>query len=570
MMLLRKIRIENIGPFSSETPLSFEDRVTVLTGQNDVGKSLLLSLIERITKRDASGAITEQEVALDHRIPPTAEWENDPRLKVVARFCADPSQGGKEVEIEYLLAPKCWRIVGHGELVLHGQLCRGQIGLESFAGWPKAVVIPANPDESISSEIDLTEMSGAERSLLRVAFGKDIHPNEFAKLPILARRTAVRTAEQRLNARLDGFLPPTLGYRFVIEPPVEQRPVVHLGLLDAHNGLTSFGQRGAGVRKLIDLLGRFAVENIGSQPTILILDEPENSLHADAQHALRYALEQLATLENVQVIYATHSPAMINPMRPETLRLLQRTRRSERAWTIVDNRPIKEDFAAVRCALGISPTDSLLYAPVVVLVEGRTETLCLPTLMRRLFEAGRSEFSDVPDLLGNCLFLAVGGDHFSSQCKLAKTFGVSPIVFADGDALKRVKHQLQKEHNDVELITLPDPNHELENIIPPQVYFQALADFMQLSGEEISEPAFKKWEAHAKLNPRMMFSKRIERWITDTFDPNFCRKSEILFAACSRVSTEEVNCESLIKLLDAIRKTIAKTISPFNGQDLDV
>jgi len=79
--------------------------------------------------------------------------------------------------------------------------------------------------------------------------------------------------------------------------------------------------RGAGARKLLGLMVSIAKVDSQSDQVCILYDEPESSLHADAQHILRTLLENLATKENVQVIYATHSPSMINSELIETFQV---------------------------------------------------------------------------------------------------------------------------------------------------------------------------------------------------------------------------------------------------------
>jgi hypothetical protein len=564
MMTLLRLSSDHVGPFLPGDEITFAPDVTVITGQNDAGKTALLALIERLAHRDRKSAVTEAEVSLAHRIPPTAPWKTDERIKAQAVFLADESQGKGPITVDYTLAPDVFAMSYSGTFKLDGKHNRAASSFPAeLKGWPRAVVIPPATSDEIRTEIELDKMTPAEKSLLRIAFQKNIHAGEFGSLSRLERRGAVKEAEERLNERLSQFLPATLGYRFVLEPPSKAQPTVEIGLLDSHGGYSSLGQRGSGVRKMINLLGRLAIENIGSTPTLLLLDEPENSLHADSQHALRYALEQLGRLPSVQVIYATHSPAMINPMRPSSLRLLRRIRLNRQAWTTFKGGGNRADFATVRTSLGISPADSLLYSPVTIFVEGPTEVLCIPTLIRRLSDGGQPGFEGASDLLGNCLFVSVGGDHFGSQCTLAKAYGIIPVVYADGDKARQVRNQLARDHGDVDVITPDNPAHEAEHLVPIDVYFRALGKSLGKDDDDVNENVFNTWWENAHLPPQMMLSKRIGRWVEDTFDPNFTGKPEILHTACSEVAIELIRFESLERLVATVRQAIEKSVQPF-------
>lgn len=562
-MILKQLSSAHVGPFLTNDTITFESDVTVITGQNDVGKTALLRLIERLTSGIDRAIIEEDHVSLSHRMPPTEHWKSDKRIRARAIFIADRSQGSTDVSVEYILPPEVRNVSYKGQINVDGRVREVASNGSNLEGLPRAVFIPLNTIEEIRTNIPLQNMNLAEQHLLLIAFQKRIHANEFASLPKLQRREAVKKAEERLNNRLSQFLPATLGYRFLLEPPSEQQPTVEIGLQDSHGGYSSLGQRGSGVRKMINLLGRLAVENIGSGSTLLLIDEPENSLHADAQHALRYALEQLGKLPNVQVIYATHSPAMINPMRPESLRVLRRVRQDEQAWTKFVNSSARNTFATVRTSLGITPADSLLYSPVTIFVEGPTEVLCIPMLIRRLSEASQPGFEGANELLSNCLFVSVGGDHFGSQCTLAKGYGIIPLIYADGDIAKHVQSQLARDHSDVEIVTPHDPSHEAEHLVPLDAYFKALGVFLKKDEEAINEVDFNMWRETAGLPKQMMLSKQISRWVEDKFDPNFSGKPDILHLACSEVPVENINAESILRLVAVIRTAVARLVEPF-------
>ena len=131
------------------------------------------------------------------------------------------------------------------------------------------------------------------------------------------------------------------------------------------------------------------------QHTCILYDEPETSLHADSQHMLRRILEELGRDPMIQVIYVTHSPSMINTMRPGAIRLISRVESDGKATSIIENAAFDHNYIGVRSSLGITPADSLLYAPITVVVEGPTEVRCLPLVLKKLKDGGVSGFGDL-------------------------------------------------------------------------------------------------------------------------------------------------------------------------------
>ena len=97
---------------------------------------------------------------------------------------------------------------------------------------------------------------------------------------------------------------------------------------------------------------------------------------------------------------------------------------------------------------------------------------------------------------------------------MAKSQGTRPIIFVDGDKIRRVRQLgLDEKHPDVPIVALREET-EIEEVVPPMVYFEALEEVT--GNSEISLGAFRNWEQGSGLPERMMFSKRVERWLQDT------------------------------------------------------
>jgi ABC-type phosphate/phosphonate transport system ATPase subunit len=344
-----------------------------------------------------------------------------------------------------------------------------------------------------------------------------------------------------------------LSYTFNLETAGDFESI-HIGLKDGDGGYTEFGQRGTGLQKVVTLLGQLAAENIGAFPSVILLDEPENSLHADAQHALRRFLEILAETENIQVVYSTHSPAMINPLRPETVRLLKQEQAVDgNPTTKYYNKSVWNDFGQVRSSLGLTLGDSLMYGPISVLVEGATEVRCLPKLLLKLSRAQKPGFEDVEHLLSHCTFVGVGGDSFASQCTLSRSLGLTPIVYSDGDITKRVQDSLRKDHSGVVVVAPADALHEAEHLVPSARYFSAVA--AQKDDPAICAAAFETWMASGKAGKVRMFSKQVEYWLSSEYGFDLC-KPLALAQACDDCDVEEIATTSLKELAAAIREAL--------------
>lgn len=103
--------------------------------------------------------------------------------------------------------------------------------------------------------------------------------------------------------------------------------------------------------------------------TIYLLDEPDTHLHAGAQIDLLKTLQSFARADN-QVILTTHSPFLINSVKPHQLRLLERgTNNCSKIKCLEGNADIS---AEVLQSIGIENVQ-LFFARTIIIVEGETE-----------------------------------------------------------------------------------------------------------------------------------------------------------------------------------------------------
>jgi predicted ATPase len=111
------------------------------------------------------------------------------------------------------------------------------------------------------------------------------------------------------------------------------------------------------------------------QPIIFALDNPGLELHPDGQRDIKRFLEEKLPA-NAQVIYVTHSPAMIDPFNLEQVRQVELM--PDKNGTKVTKLAFKEGADAdllepVRSAIGASIATSLVMNDFNVLVEGAAD-----------------------------------------------------------------------------------------------------------------------------------------------------------------------------------------------------
>jgi hypothetical protein len=326
---------------------------------------------------------------------------------------------------------------------------------------------------------------------------------------------------------------------------------IGITLVDGVQGYVEVGLRGTGVRRLLSLMGLLLQQVNPEEQTVLLLDEPETSLHADAQHQLRRTLEGLGSNPRVQVVYATHSPAMVNPAYPDRVRVFCRQTSGEIGTSKVENLSHGENFQQVRVSLGLTPSDSLLYGLVTVIVEGDTEVRCIGPLLRKLDRDGIDGFQGMSQLLESSHFVCGWGSSIHYYCKLARDQNGRPIAFLDGDK-RREGGALRQDG--IPTIELPKGT-EFEEIVPKSLYIRALAEeagALDLDAAELTIDAYNEWLAASSLPASMFFSKRVDAWVQSVLGRGLS-KHAVMERAIALTPSAEVHVTTLRELAAAIR-----------------
>lgn len=113
---------------------------------------------------------------------------------------------------------------------------------------------------------------------------------------------------------------------------------------------------------------------------LYILDEPDTHLHVKAQLELLKVLRELSE-KGCQVILTTHSPFLINAIKPKQVRLLFQPDSNVTKQKFLQNEPETSD--KILRQLGIENI-YLYFAKKIILVEGETEEAFLPRIYEKI------------------------------------------------------------------------------------------------------------------------------------------------------------------------------------------
>src|SRR6266704_384384 len=247
-----------------------------------------------------------------------------------------------------------------------------------------------------------------------------------------------------------------------------------------------------------------------TDPMVLLLDNPGLELHADGQRDIKRFLEQKLPAP-AQVIYVTHSSAMIDTFNLEQIRKVEL--RGNMQGTKVLRLEFRDDqldlLEPVRSAVGASLVTTLISNDFNVLVEGAAD--------KPILEGAFAKF-----LADQSRRIVVNGSISETGMLLPRFYkrtGLPYAVYVDGDATARdIREKLRADG-------IPDGNivyagdvinrgadFELEDTIGPGMYHEAVQ--RTYPGVEIRPPenaqgkCTKHYERALKESQGIGFSKR--------------------------------------------------------------
>ena len=545
-MILTNVYLKGFGPYSDGAELEIENDVTVLTGANDTGKSVTLRLIRLLNgnrkaneaDRNVDAFDDESGVWFTFQVGETNDNDSDSSIHKI-EVLYDDEYGSLEINRIFDRSDK--------EIEVHS------------ATKPSPEVLFIRIVEEIRPVFEVRRANSAEKLLLQMAFDS-VWEDALANIST----QDLRAINRKLSKNLSSLISPSSDLTFHIHTLPGAHPRIAIDLEDKVGAITSITQRGSGYNRLLSYLLLLSAVDFDGGPVILLIDEPEASLHADGQHALRYYLEKIASRPSIQIVYATHSSAMINPLRPRCLRLLQRTKsESGFATSQVLNEPYKSrSYSLVRNSLGMTPGDSLLFSSITVIVEGVTEELALSRLLERLVAEWKDgQPKDLDITIGQIHVVSAEGFGDVSKCAIfAQSQGSRPIAFVDGDVVQAVQDKLD-EHatasGEVPLIHVLN-EREFEEVVEIKTYFQALAEFI-VPREDVCVQKFEDWyEAWKSSNDKEIskFSGRVELWIKCEFPGQRYYKHKVMLKAVDLASVCELRSPEVLDLIGEIRDTL--------------
>lgn len=308
---------------------------------------------------------------------------------------------------------------------------------------------------------------------------------------------------------------------------------------------TDLQLKGDGVISLtaISLLQHFSKQGSLDKGLILLLEEPESHLHPKAIHSLKKVLYEISKTN--QVIVTTHSPIIIE-------------RQQVKHNIIVQSGQAKpaSNVNEIRQSLGITMSDNLSSAYLVLLVEGEEDVVLLkPWLEEKSakIKTALSNASLIIDHLG-------GASNIGYKTTLYKNNLCNVIAYLDNDEAGRkgIKDAeakgIIKTNEYVLSFVRGMQNSEIEDLLDINSYNQLIKDEY---GVDLNIPAFKSNDKQWSDRVKKLFELYGKIW-TDKLETEIKYKVAKQASSLKLTSLNSHKTSSIESLVTSIENVLDK------------
>lgn len=205
-----------------------------------------------------------------------------------------------------------------------------------------------------------------------------------------SQRALLNEFEDSVSRKMDDFFP-DIKIELKIEDFLLEDILAKSRLQINENGsIREFSNLGHGAQRSIQMslirqLADYSKRTSLSSQVILI-DEPELYLHPQAIELLRESLEVLSK-NGFQIIFTTHTPFMIKKEHILGTNIIRKISNETIALPRICETIASDTSGSMNILFGIENIGQLLFSDHVLLVEGTTEQLILPSLCERILNS---------------------------------------------------------------------------------------------------------------------------------------------------------------------------------------
>jgi predicted ATP-dependent endonuclease of OLD family len=315
----------------------------------------------------------------------------------------------------------------------------------------------------------------------------------------------------------------------------------------------SFDERSSGLRHFLSYYVQYLTHDYSDKPEILLMDEPDAFLSGEAQQDLLKVFQMFANPSQgrvkdavqVQVIYVTHSPFLIDKNHSERVRALQKAEGSK--GTRVISSASHNHYEPLRSAFGSFVGETTFISGCNLMVEGVADQILIAgaaSYLRQLEDIPESQLIN----LNRITIVPCGGaPHVPYLVYLARgrdSEKPAVIVMLDGDEQgNNARKNLGRlgEHPGKKSVLNPEFIIQLSDI--------KNNDVKQISSQSEYHPNFTVLEDLIPLNLSILAAKKFVKTVYDLSD------TDIEFISEEKIKAFKKDDKPAF---DAIRDLLAK------------
>jgi predicted ATP-dependent endonuclease of OLD family len=399
------------------------------------------------------------------------------------------------------------------------------------------------------------------RKLLIVGGCKDF--NDLNNTDINFVTTYLSDIEIELNQIFKKHYKQDQSVNIKIVPAIGDR--LNLIIRDNSNKSFSIKERSPGFQYYFSfLVNKLYTKHInGNKNTVILLDEPGNSLHPKGAKDLLKSFDDIS--ETSQILYTTHNPFLAVRNCIDSLIFVNK---SAKDGTKINKKPFLNKYQTLRKEIGIMLNDSFLIGDINLIVEGNTEKLAF----HRLFQ-----FEKFRDLEWMNIYNADGVNNIPQAINyLGKNnLKLSGITILDSDDeandIKKIKNYKSNidepnwEEIEINSIFSDKKIRTFEDLFPQYLYINAFNNYCNsLKSLEIFEKEYVNFEYENEIETPIIntISKHFKIFLPENSKSSITKQDVIrhLLDIVDEMSEKEQidSLTNAFKLCDKIKSSFIK------------